>query len=485
MFLLIGFSQIALGRSAEQEHCIVELPVSDDIVPGQYGFSRFSRAVIVPGFQYPFIDLEASKVATIVDGKLVPFSLPPLDQSNSAMPELISQEDGTILAYNRVDRRFYALTPNSEAFRPLDLKGIEEIQNAIAYASLPALTQHSEASHGAPRLYGFRNEPLKQLVHITHSAISPVEMPEMWRHIEFPPAFIPGIGYFAEAQGAMMFRRGEDTEWAEISRYANVIGLMANRPMQTLYAHLSNDGTFFLRLSDRVLVGRISEAEDRPDIVYQAAGKQVFHEPTGQVLVFPDEPYGVKWARNRPRLARMEAVLHELRSGSPMIPNGDQIGQQMLGTVPFHQWIYHPESERTLIAHRLGVASFDGDKVADLAEFSQFSKYMKTFDRVGPKIIMHAIGSGYYEITAELKPREIAVPEKSGSIAIEYSAVLNRYIASSSSWSTVYLSHDLERFYPVNGAVEGVVRYAGDFGGDGSAVLVARGGVYSVQMCAP
>ena len=483
--LVICFAQGATGQTSEQEHCIVELSVSEDIVPGRYGFSSFSRAVIVPGFEFPFIDLDASSIATIVDGKLVPFSLPPLDQSNAAMPKLVSQEDGTILAYNRVDRRFYVLAQNSGAFRPLDLMDIDEIQSATAYASLQALTQHSEPSHGSPRLYGHRDEPLEPLVHITDTAITPVEMPKMWRHIEFPPAYITGIGYFVEAQGSMMFRRDEETEWAEISRYANVIGVMANRPMQRLHAHLSNDGKFFLRLSDRVLVGQINEAEDRPNIVYQAAGKQIVHEPTGQVLVFPDEPYGSGWARNRPALASMEPVLHELHNTMPMIPDGDRLEQQRSGTVPFHKWIYHPESERTLIAHQLGVAAFDGDRVVDLENFSQFSDYVKVFHRVGVKTVMHAIGRGFFEITVDLEPREIVLPELGGSIGIEYSALLDRYIARSSSWSTVYLSRDLRSFYPVNGEVEGIVSYIGDFSSGLGAILVARDGVYTVQVCTP
>lgn len=482
-FLVIGIAQSATGQSSEQEYCIVELPVSEGIVPGQYGFSRSSRTITVPGFEYPFIDLGASSIATIVDSKLVPFSFSPLDQSNAAMPELVSQEDGSILAYNRVEGGFYVLVPNAGAFRPLDLTGLDEIRSVTAYASLQTKAKHSQPSHGSPRMYGFLGQQLERLAQITDTAITPVDLPKRWRPGGFPPAYIPGIGFFVEAQGTMMFRQSQDAEWIKISHYANVIGLMANRPMQSLHAHLSDDGTFFLRLSDRVLVGQINEAEDRPNIVYQAAGKQIVHEPTGQVLVFPDEPYGSNWARNRPPLARMESVLHELQYSAPVMPNGDQLEQQRSGTVPFHQWIYHPESERTLIAHQFGVAAFDGDRVADLEDFSQFSGQMKIFHRVGVKTVMHAIGSGFYEITADLKLREIVLPEIGGSIAIEYSAVLDLYIASAPSWSTVYLSRDLRGFYPVNGDVEGMVSYAGDFVSDLSAVLVARSGVYFVQIC--
>lgn len=481
--LFICFAQSTSGEALEQDHCVVELPVSEDIVPGRYGFSTFSRAVTVPGFEYPFIDLDASAIATIVDGKLVPFSFPPLDQSNAAMPELVSQEDGSILGYNRVEGGFYVLSPNTGTFRPRDLTGLDEIQRVTAYASLHDKAKHSEPSHGSPRLYGFLGQRLERLALITDIEIVPVDLPEGWRPGGFPPANIPQIGFFVEAQGAMMFRESEDVEWTEISRYANVIGLMANRPMQRLHAHLSNDGTFFLRLSDRVLVGQISEAEGRPNIVYQAAGKQIVHKPTGQVLVFPDEPYGSGWARNIPPLANMEPVLHELRNNMPAIPQGDQIEQQRSGTVPFHQWMYHPDIERTLIAHRHGVAAFDGERVVDLDSFSQFSEYMKVFHRVGPKIVMHAIGHGFFEITDDLKPHEIVLPESDGSIGIDYSAALNRYIARSSSWSTVYLSDDLRSFHPVNGDVAGIVSYIGDFSNVLGAVLVARDGVYTVRVC--
>ncbi|MDG1458443.1 MAG: hypothetical protein P8Q92_11275 [Pseudoprimorskyibacter sp.] len=60
----------------------------------------FSPAITVPGFGYPFIDLDASAIATLVRGELVPFSVPPLGPSNAAMPKLVRQKDGTILAYN-------------------------------------------------------------------------------------------------------------------------------------------------------------------------------------------------------------------------------------------------------------------------------------------------------------------------------------------------------------------------------------------------
>ena len=477
------FAQSASGQISEQGHCAIELPVSEDIVPGRYGFSIFSRAVTVPGFEYPFIDLDASAIATFVDDKLVPFSFPPLDQSNAAMPKLVSQEDGSILGYNRVEGGFYILSPSTGTFKSLDLTGLDEIQSVTAYASLQAKAKHSEPSHGSPRMYGFLGQRLERLAEITDSAIAPVDLPERWRPGGYPPAYIPGIGFFVEAQGTMMFRQSEDAEWTEISQYANVIGLMANRPMQRLHAHLSDNGTFFLRLSDRVLVGQFNEAEGRPDIVYQAAGKQIVHEPTGQVLIFPDEPYGSGWARNRPALANMKPVLHELQNNMPLIPDGDRIDQQRSGTVPFHQWMYHSESERTLIAHRLGVAAFDGDRVVDLESFSQFSEFMKVFHRVGAKIVMHAIGRGFFEVTDDLEPREIFLPESGGSIGIEYSASLDRFIARSSSWSKVYLSHDLKSFHPVNGDVEGIVSYIGDFSNVLGAVLVARDAVYAVQAC--
>lgn len=483
IFLFICFAQSAFGQASEQGHCVVELPVSEDIVPGRHGFSIFSRAVTVPGFEYPFIDLDASAIATLVDGKLVPFSFPPLDQSNAAMPKLVIQEDGSILGYNRVQGGFYILSPNTGTFRSLDLTGLDEIQSVTAYASLQAKAKHSEPSHGSPRMYGFLGQRLERLAEITDTAIAPVDLPERWRPGGYPPAYIPGIGFFVEAQGTMMFRQSVDAEWTEISQYANVIGLMANRPMQRLHAHLSEDGTFFLRLSDRVLVGQFNEEEDRPNIVYQAAGKQIVHEPTGQVLIFPDEPFGSGWARNRPGLASMEPALHELQNNMPMIPDGDRIEQQRSGTVPFHQWMYLPEREQTLIAHRLCVAAFDGERVVDLESFSQFSEFMKVFHRVGEKIVMHAIGRGFFEITDDLEPLEIFLPESGGSISIDYSAALDRYIARSSYWSTIYLSDDLRSFYPVNGDVAGIVSYIGDFSNVLGAVLVARGGVYAVRVC--
>lgn len=481
--ILICFAHNASSQISELGHCVVELPISEDVVPGRYGFSLFSRAVTVPGFEYPFIDLDASAIATFVDDKLVPFSFPPLDQSNAAMPELVRQQDGSILGYNRVEGGFYILSPKTGTFRPLNLTGLDEIQSVTAYASLQAKAKHSEPSHGSPRMYGFLGQQLERLALITDTAMTPVDLPERWRPGGFPPAYIPGLGFFVEAQGTMMFRRSEDAEWTEISQYTNVIGLMANRPMQSLHAHLSDNETFFLRLSDRVLVGRFDEAEDRPEIVYQAAGKQIVHEPTGQVLIFPDEPYGSNWARNRPALANMKPVLHELQSHMPLIPDGDRIEQQFSGTVPFHQWMYHPESERTLIAHRLGVAAFDGDRVVDLEIFSQFSKFTKVFQRVGPKIIMHAIGRGFFEITHDLETREIFLPASGGSIGIEYSASLDSFIARSSSWTKVYLSHDLRSFHPANGDVEGIVSYIGDFFSGLGAILVARDAVYAVQAC--
>lgn len=481
--LVGGFAQSASGQASEQDYCVAELPVSEDIVPGRNGFSIFSRAITVPGFEYPFIDLDASAIATLVGGKLVPFSVPPLDQSNAKMPKLVRQKDGAILAYNRAEREFYVLEPSTDGFKPLDLTGLDEIKSVVAYASLQAKTKHLERSHGSPRMYGFLGQRLERLAEISDTAITPVDLPKRWRPGGYPPANIPGIGFFVEAQGTMMFRQSEDAEWTEISQYTNVIGLMANRPMQTLHAHLSDNDTFYLRLSDRVLVGQISKAEGRPDIVYQAAGKQIVHEPTGQVLIFPDEPYGSGWARNKPALANMEPVLHELQNNMPMIPDGDRIEQQRSGTVPFHQWMYHPESERTLIAHRLGVAAYDGDNVTDLERFSQFSENMKVFHRVGAKIVMHAIGHGFFEITDDLEPREIVLPELGGSIGIEYSALLDRFIVRSSSWSTVYLSDDLRSFHPVNGDVEGIVSYIGDFSSGLGAILVARDAVYTVQVC--
>ena len=483
--LVFIFAQSASGQASEQGYCVVELPVSEEIVPGRYGFSGFSRAVTVPGFEYPFIDLDASAIATIVDGKLVPFSFPPLDQSNVAMPELVSQEDGSILGYNRVEGGFYVFSPNTSTFRPLDLTGLDEIHSVTAYAPLQAKTNHTTPSHGSPRMYGFFGQQLERLVDITDNAITPVDLPKRWRPGGYPPAYIPGIGFFVEAQGIMMFRRSEDAEWTEISQYTNVTGLMANRPMQKLHAHLSANNTFYLRLSDRVLVGQINEAGDRPIILYQASGDQIVHEPTGQVLIFPDEAYGSGWARNRPALAKIEPVLHALQNHMPLPPDGVRIEQQRSGNVPFHQWMYHPESEQTLIAHRLGIAAFDGARVTDLTEFSLFSEHMKVFHRVGTRIVMHAIGRGFYEILDDLEPREIVLPEIGGSIGIEYSALLDRFIARSSSWSTIYLSDDLKSFRPAIGAVEDIVSYIGDFSGELGAIFVARDAVYSVQTCTP
>lgn len=96
---------------------------------------------------------------------------------------------------------------------------------------------------------------------------------------------------------------------------------------------------------------------------------------------------------------------------------------------------------------------------------------------------MHAIGRGFYEITDDLEPREIALPESGGSIGIEYSALLDRFIVRSSSWSTVYLSDDLRSFHPANGDVEGIVSYIGDFSSGSGAILVARDAVYTVRAC--
>ena len=98
---------------------------------------------------------------------------------------------------------------------------------------------------------------------------------------------------------------------------------------------------------------------------------------------------------------------------------------------------------------------------------------------------MHAIGRGFYEIMDDLEPREIVLPEIGGSIGIEYSALLDRFIARSSSWSTIYLSDDLKSFRPAIGAVEDIVSYIGDFSGELGAIFVARDAVYSVQTCTP
>ena len=237
-------------------------------------------------------------------------------------------------------------------------------------------------------------------------------------------------------------------------------------------------------LEDRVLVGRMDDEEGKPVFGYQLAGDIVIHEPTGQVLVFANEPLAQN-GREEPPLMSTEDALYEAHPTGPRVVPGYRAAQQRSsGSLPFNSWVFHPPSGLTLIAHANGIAGFDGQMLRDLPALAPQPGTQRVLRRIGGRHVIELMGGGLAEITDDLQLRPISLPEEGGSIHLDYSALLDHFILRSRTWERVYTSPDLVQFSAVAGAYEPIVGLAGDLPAQKAVFVSSAGSGYLIQACA-
>lgn len=470
--------------ASAQEYCVSPLPMAEEVQPSEKGFSRFSNLWLVPDFEQAFINLGTSSVLTISDGTLVPFVMPPLAKDNRVVPHFFVRTNGETWAFERITKSLYRLDQDSDTFVEIELTNDSEITAEIAYGPLRPYPDLSSSGHSVPALYVSTGARLENTFEVTETGLAPIDVPSDWFRGGYPPITFDEIGSFLEAQGRMMFRRDGTKEWAEIGRYENIVGPMAQRQFSSfINAQVLSDDTFQLILNDRVMVGRFDGSMLAPSLDYQIAGQAVVHQPTGEVLVFPDEPHGNRADQDAPSLVNVEPLLHIAAAKQPQIPGGFRAMPQTVGPSIHTTSVFHKPTGLTLVTHAKGIAAFGQSGLTDVAIPSWHSYLAINLVSVGDRYVAHVIGQGFYEITEDLQFREIQFPEVGASIEISFSETLGQFIASSFDWQAVYTSTDLRDFSEVGGASTKIRDFVGDIPSENAAMLISASSAYLLGSC--
>lgn len=479
---LMGLAICCAGPAQADGFCSESLPLAAGVEPALDQLSASAELLVIPGFDRPLIDVGATSILTIEDGRLVPFDDPPLDLWNRLLPVLVRWPDGEVWAYSRVRPQLYRLSPETGAFVPLTLDGLSTLSGFSASGMMRrhADRRQDRYGEGVPPLYGYADDGL---VEITQDGVRPLSLPEAWPAMGWVPIVVPELGTFLPAGSGLWFRRDEGTDWQEVARLEDAQSLYSQSPFEMFEVHRSEEGDLWVMLEDRVLVGRMDDEESAPVFGYQLAGDIVVHEPTGQVLVFANEPLAQN-GREEPPLVLTEDALYEARPAGPRIMPGYRAAQQLAGSVPFNSWIFHPPSGLTLIAHANGIAGFDGRTLRDLPALAPEPGMQRILRRIGDRHVIDLMGGGLAAITDELRLRPIPLPEEDELVDLDHSALLDRFILRSHEWNRMYTSPDLIRFSAVAGAYEPIVGLAGDLPAQEAVFVNSANSGYLIQACA-
>ncbi|WP_167624002.1 hypothetical protein [Paracoccus sp. AK26] len=476
-FMICG----AISAEAD-EFCSKPLPLAEGVQPALGQLAITSELITFPGLDTPMINLGAKTILTVEDGQLVPFNDPPLDLWNRLMPVLVRWTDGEIWAYSRVKAALYRFAPDTGGFVRLPLDQVEGLRG---FSASGTKRRHEDrrrdhSNDGVPPLYALAGTGLLE---ITQDGVVPLMMPRDWKPGSWTPVTIENIGMFLPAGGEIWFRRDTGTKWRRIARLADVQSLYIQSPFEMFQVHQSASGDLWVMLEDRVLVGRIENDQDATVLDYQLSGEIIIHEPSGQVLVFPNEPLASN-GREQPPLVSAEDALYEAHPGNPKIVPGVQIAQQRSGSVPLNSAIFHAPSGLTLIAHEHGVAGYDGKSLRDLPMLAPDDGIKRVLRSIGGRYVVDELGGGLAEISADLQLRPIQMPEDRNSlIDLDYSALLGHFILRSSSWQRMYTSPDLVEFSAVTGNYEAIVGLAGDLPEQGAVLVNSANSAYLIRGC--
>lgn len=468
-----------------EEFCSKYLPLAKDVEAKQQSLSIFGRLIAFPGLKKPMIDIGAKTILTIEDGTLVPFDDPPLDLWNRLLPVLVRWPDGEIWAYSRVRPGLYRFDVAAGAFIPLL---IETTFSLRAFAASGTLRRHEDrrqvrSNDGNPPLYAFTGLSRDRLVELTREGVSPVSLPETPGAAGWTPITSKDIGTFLPVKNEIWFRHMDGAKWHRIAQVREVRSLYKQSPFSMFQVHVSETGALWVMLEDRVLVGRLDDPSGWPKLNYQLAGDIFIHEPTGQVLVFANDPLSLD-GREKPPLAKTEDALYEARPVSPMIVPGFRTTQQNAGSVPLKSALYHEPSGLTLIAHAKGIAGFNGKMLQNLPGLASDSGETRVLRKVGDRYLIDVMGGGIAEIRENLSLRPINLPEEeTGLMNINFSPLLSRFIRQSSSWKRLYTSSDLVDFAPVSGEYEPIRALVGDLPEQSAFLANSAESGYLIQRC--
>ncbi|MBA4490312.1 hypothetical protein [Paracoccus sp. S1E-3] len=463
------------------------MPVSGDYIRGSSGLaSGFEPSVIIPGFAWPLIDLNGNSILTLKDGMLVPMMDPPLDQRNKLQPQVVTWPDGEIWAYDRITPRMSRLVPEAGIFEGL---GIEVPNDLTGYSASEPVSPFDDraVSHRnvlTPPVYAYVGKLKDKLVEITQQgALRPVVLPPDWSAgTGWPPVVAEGIGTFLRGQDEIWFRRDTDAPWMQIARIQNPRGLMTQKPFERLQVIGNHAGDLWLLLADRVLVGHMGADDPAPVFDYQLPGDVMFHRPTRQVLVFPDQPLSQGWL-DRPRRQRVTATHHEARRGAPVPLRGDQIAPRRVGGVQLSYSLAHAPSGQTLITHEDGLAAYDGQMLRDLPQFAVSGDTAVYISQVGNKYLASFVPGDAYEIMPDLQLRPIDLPQDVPMEDIFYSQALQRYVLYAYGWDRIYTSTDLVTFQPVSGDYDPIRGISGDLPAQQGVLTHSDARAYLVTAC--